>query len=135
MIEIGRLCIKNKGKEKGKKIVILDIVDDTFVLIDGNVKRRKCNINHLQITPEKLNIEKNASSEKVKEIFKERGIIEEKKESIKEKRPRNKGERPKKIRPRITKKDKDPKAKKQTEEEIVEKAMQKADEEITSKKE
>ncbi len=138
MIEVGRICIKNKGKEKGKKVVLVDIIDDKFVLIDGNVKRRKSNINHLKITPEKLDIAKNASSEEVNKIFKEKGILEEKKEAIKEKRPRIKGDRPKKLRPRKTKKDKaskNPKTKKQTDEDIVEQAMQKADEEITSKKE
>ena len=48
MIEIGRLCIKTAGRDAGLKCIIVDILDDKFVLIDGETRRRKCNILHLE---------------------------------------------------------------------------------------
>ena len=47
MIEIGRIVIKTAGRDAGREAVIVDILDDNYVLIDGNVRRRKCNILHL----------------------------------------------------------------------------------------
>ena len=106
MIEVGRLCIKLAGREAGKKAVIVDILDDNFVLIDGNVKRRKCNINHLELLSEKMDIKKGATSEEVKNLFREREILEEREPKIKNKRERKGGKKPKKIRPRIKEKPK-----------------------------
>ena len=73
-LEIGRLCIKTSGQEKGKECVVVDVPGKTFVLIDGNVKRRKCNIAHLRPTPTLLGIKKNASTSEVKEIMQKEGI-------------------------------------------------------------
>jgi large subunit ribosomal protein L14e len=69
-MEVGRLCIKTAGREKGKKCVIVDIIDKSFVLITGpksltGVKRRKANIKHLKPTEEKIKIKKGASDEAV----------------------------------------------------------------------
>jgi len=121
MMEIGRLCIKLAGREAGKKVVIVDVIDDNFVLIDGNVKRRRCNVDHLEPLPEKIDIKKGASTEEIKKIFKEKGILEERKPAVENKKPRKGGERPKKIRPRKAKK------KAKTEEEIVEEALKAAE--------
>lgn len=66
MLEIGRLCIKTAGRGAGSKIVIVDILDKNFVLIDGQVKRKRCNISHLEPLPQIIKIKKNASSDEVK---------------------------------------------------------------------
>ena len=47
MIEIGRLCVKIAGRDAGKKCVVVDVVNDNTVLIDGETRRRNCNIKHL----------------------------------------------------------------------------------------
>ncbi|MBW9222486.1 50S ribosomal protein L14e [Methanothermococcus sp. SCGC AD-155-C09] len=65
-IEVGRVCIKTLGREAGKTCVIVDIIDKNFVLIDGNVKRRRCNIKHIEPTDKKIDIEKGASTEEVR---------------------------------------------------------------------
>ena len=65
-IEVGRVCVKTLGREAGKTCVIVDIVDKNFVLIDGNVKRRRCNIKHIEPTDKKIDIEKGASTEEVR---------------------------------------------------------------------
>ncbi len=69
-MEIGRICIKTAGREKGKKCVIVDVIDKNFVLITGpksltGVKRRRANIKHLKPTEEKIKIKKGASDEAV----------------------------------------------------------------------
>ena len=48
MIDIGRVCIKLAGRDAGKKCVIVGILDDKTVMIDGETRRRKCNILHLE---------------------------------------------------------------------------------------
>ena len=65
-IEVGRVCVKTLGREAGKTCVIVDIIDKNFVLIDGNVKRRRCNIKHIEPTDKKIDIEKGASTEEVR---------------------------------------------------------------------
>ncbi|MCD6522865.1 MAG: 50S ribosomal protein L14e [Candidatus Diapherotrites archaeon] len=70
MFDIGRVCVKKTGREAGKKCVVVDVIDQNFVLIDGEVKRRRCNILHLEPTTQKLDIKKGASTEEVKAALK-----------------------------------------------------------------
>lgn len=74
MIEIGRICIKTAGRDAGKKAVIIDILDDKFVLIDGETRRRKCNILHIEPLSNVIKISKGASHEEVAMALKELGI-------------------------------------------------------------
>lgn len=92
MLEIGRLAVKTCGREAGKKAIVVDIQDDNFVLIDGQVKRRRCNISHLEPLAQILKIKKNASHEEIVKEFKKLGI------DLKEKKSKEKKEKPKKQR-------------------------------------
>ena len=74
MIEIGRLCVKIAGRDAGKKCVIIDILYGKYVLIDGETRRRKCNVLHLEPLNQTVKIEKNASHEDVTKALKELGI-------------------------------------------------------------
>lgn len=65
MLDVGRVCIKTMGREAGKLAVIVKKVDDTFVLIDGNVKRRKCNIAHLEPTDKIVTLKEDSSTDAV----------------------------------------------------------------------
>ncbi|MBL7147404.1 MAG: 50S ribosomal protein L14e [Nanoarchaeota archaeon] len=85
---IGRICYKTAGKEANKIAVIIDKIDNNFVLIDGNVKRRKCNILHLELTDKKLDLKKKDPTEIVHKAMKQAKIkITEKKEK-KETKPK-----------------------------------------------
>ena len=69
-IEVGRICIKTRGREAGKRCVIVDLIDKNFVLITGpksvtGVRRRRANISHLNPTEEKIDIRRGASDEEV----------------------------------------------------------------------
>lgn len=83
-LDIGRVCMKIGGREAGKYCVVLKAEKDkknkTFVLITGpklltGVKRRRCNIEHLEPTPHKLEIKEEASEEMVIEAFKKAGLV------------------------------------------------------------
>ena len=71
---IGRVVVKLSGKEAGRYGVIVDQINDNFVLIDGNVKRRKCNIDHLEFTNKILPIKKDASTMDVLDAMNKAGI-------------------------------------------------------------
>ncbi len=66
---IGRVVVKLAGREAGKFGVIVDQVNDSFVVIDGNLKRRKCNLNHLEVLDQILDIKKGASTKEVQEAM------------------------------------------------------------------
>lgn len=75
MFEIGRLCVKIAGRDSGKKALIIDVLDNNYVLIDGEVRRKKCNVRHLEPLDKVLKINKNASHEEVIDALKKEGII------------------------------------------------------------
>jgi large subunit ribosomal protein L14e len=73
-IQVGRICVKTQGRETGKKCVIVDVIDESFVLVTGpkavsGVKRRRANVKHLQPLEELLQISKGASEEAPRHIF------------------------------------------------------------------
>ncbi|MEM3578261.1 MAG: 50S ribosomal protein L14e [Candidatus Bathyarchaeia archaeon] len=89
-IEVGRICLKLTGREAGRKCVIVDVIDKSFVLITGpknltGVKRRRANVNHVEPLQEKINIKRGATDEEVMEALKEVGKIEEMTQVIKPK--------------------------------------------------
>ena len=86
-IEVGRLCVKIRGREAGRKCVIVEIIDDNFVVITGprdvsGVKRRRANINHIEVLPEKIEIQPGASDEEVKQALEKAGLLDFMKEPV-----------------------------------------------------
>jgi len=80
-IEIGRICAKLVGREAGKKCVIVDIMDKSFVLVTGpknvtGVRRRRTNISHIEPMQDKIDIKRGASDEEVEEALKSEGKLE-----------------------------------------------------------
>ncbi len=74
VVEIGRLCIKIAGRDAGKECLIIDKVKENFVLIDGNTRRRTCNIRHLEFLPQIAKIKKGASHDEVMKALADLGI-------------------------------------------------------------
>ena len=73
MIEIGRVCVKVAGRDSNRKCVIVDIIDSTFVVVDGETRRRKCNIKHLEPLDQVVQLDKNASHSDVEKECKKLG--------------------------------------------------------------
>jgi len=76
VMEVGRVCVKTAGREAGEKCVVVDVIDMIHVLVSGpGVKRRRCNIKHLEPLPNKLEIAKGASDEDVKRALEAAGLL------------------------------------------------------------
>ncbi|MEK6839609.1 MAG: 50S ribosomal protein L14e [Nanoarchaeota archaeon] len=93
MLDIGRVCVKTAGKDAGKMVVIVDTGDNKFVTIDGQVKRKRCNILHLEPTSKMLKLKKNAPHAEVVKEFKSLKI-----EIVEPKTKKQKGPKPQHVR-------------------------------------
>ena len=87
-IEVGRVCIKQLGRETGKKCVIVDVMDKSFVLITGpkkvtGVRRRRANISHLEPLQVKVDVTRGASDEEVTAVLQSAGMLEEMAQPVK----------------------------------------------------
>jgi len=96
MFEIGRICVKIAGRDAGKKCVVVDVLDNGFVLIDGQTRRRTCNPKHLEPTPTIIKLKKGASHEEVKKEFSQLNI------EVRDTKPKQPGPRPKKQKKKKT---------------------------------
>ena len=71
--------MKTAGREAGKYCVVVDKADPGFVMVTGprnltSVKRRKCNVHHLEPLVEKLEIKAKAADEEVAKAFMASGL-------------------------------------------------------------
>ncbi len=127
MFEIGRLCVKLAGRDAGKKCVVVEILEKHLVLIDGETRRRKCNINHLEPLEQKLELKKGATHQDVAKTFEKLGLTA-RNTKPKKAEPRKKKVRAKKEKPVTIKKTKEVKKtpkKETTLEATVEKPVEK----------
>jgi large subunit ribosomal protein L14e len=81
-VEIGRICEKTAGRDAGKKCVIVDVMDKSFVLVTGPkkitaVKRKRVNLNHIKILQDRLDIKRGASDEEVISAIEATGKMQE----------------------------------------------------------
>lgn len=75
-MEVGRVCVKLRGREAGGRCVIVDIIDRNYVLVTGpedltGVRRRRVNMNHLEPLDEKIDIGRNAADEDVRDALRQ----------------------------------------------------------------
>lgn len=116
MIEVGRVCVKIAGRDAGKFCVVVD-VKDRMAEVDGQTRRRKVNMAHLEPTKDKVDVKKGASFADVQKALKALKI------ECRETKPRKAGPKPvrqrkqhnkkadKKAKPKAAKKE-EPKAEK-----------------------
>ncbi|MCD6402887.1 MAG: 50S ribosomal protein L14e [Candidatus Aenigmarchaeota archaeon] len=79
-LEVGRVCVKIAGREAGRYAVVIKKIDENFVLVTGpkvltGVKRRRCNVEHLQPTPYKLQIKEDANDKEVLKAYEKAGLL------------------------------------------------------------
>jgi len=75
----GRICVITRGRDKGKKCVIVGIIDDSNVLVTGpkelnGVKRGRKNILHLIPLSETVRIRTNSRDETVLAAIEKDGL-------------------------------------------------------------
>jgi large subunit ribosomal protein L14e len=81
-IEVGRVCVKVAGRESGRKCVIVDVMDKSFILVTGpkkvtGVKRRRVNINHVAPLEDIVQVKRGASDEEVTNMLEASGKLED----------------------------------------------------------
>ncbi len=75
--EHGTVCLKLLGREAGYLCVVVEIIDQSFALVDGlNVRRRRCNFKHLIPTKDKLDIKKGATTAAIKKAIESAKLTE-----------------------------------------------------------
>ena len=87
-IEVGRICVKQVGRENGKKCVVIDVMDKSFVLVTGprkitGIKRRRVNINHIMPLQDKIEVKRGASDEEVAQVLETTGKLQEMTQTVK----------------------------------------------------
>lgn len=92
MFKIGRICVKLAGRDAGKKCVVVDVLDNNYVMIDGETRRRKCNVDHLEPLQQTIDVKKSASHEEVSKAFEKLGF------NVWNTTPKNASERPVPVR-------------------------------------
>ena len=75
MFEVGRLCVKLAGRDAGKKCVVIEVLEKNYVLVDGETRRRKCNIMHLEPLNQVIDITDKASHETVISEFEKIDLV------------------------------------------------------------
>lgn len=87
-MEVGRICVKLSGREAGRKCVVVDVVDKSFVLITGpkkvtGVRRRRANVNHVEPLQDTVEIKRGASDDEVQQALKTAGKLDDMAKMIK----------------------------------------------------
>lgn len=87
LFDIGRCCVILRGRRAGKKAIVVDIIDENYVLVTGppnitGVKRRRMNIDHLLPLNVRIEIPRGASDEDVLNAIKKQKIWDFLKEKV-----------------------------------------------------
>merc|ERR1711860_90557 len=84
-VEIGRVAMISNGKQRGRLVVILDVINQTTALVDGpispRVRRQAMNFKFLQLTNFKVKIPPSAREKTVKKAWEKAEITKQWKES------------------------------------------------------
>ena len=75
LFDVGRLCVKIAGRDAGKTCVVVERLDNIFVVVDGSTRRKKVNVKHLEPLAEILTLKDKASHDDVREVFTKRGLV------------------------------------------------------------
>ena len=73
MFNVGRVCVKLAGRDAGKRCVVIETLENNYVLIDGETRRRKVNLRHLEPLEQTLEISEKASHEEIAALLNGQG--------------------------------------------------------------
>jgi len=79
MFEIGRICYKTAGRDSNNACVIVEVIDEKYVLVDGATRRKKVNTIHLEPTQKVIKLAKGAKTEDVVKALEKEGFAVAKK--------------------------------------------------------
>ena len=75
MFEVGRVCVKIAGRDSNSYCAIVEKVDDMFVVIEGDKRKRKVNVKHLEPTKKKVDVKKTSSKKDVVNAISKAGFV------------------------------------------------------------
>ena len=75
LFDTGRICVKTAGREAGRLCIVLDKVDNDHVMVTGprafsGIRKRKCNVAHLEPLQAKLKIKSEAADSEILDLLK-----------------------------------------------------------------
>ncbi len=111
IFEVGRLCVKIAGRDAGRTCVVVEAAGNGYVVVDGDIRRKKVNIKHLEPLDKIVEVKAKATHADVKKAFEKAGL------PVWETKPKKAAERQRKQKakkeaPAVEKKSKPKKAKK-----------------------
>lgn len=92
LFEVGRLCVKIAGRDAGRTCVVVEAMGNGYVVIDGDVRRKKVNVRHLEPLDKTIEVKAKADHAVVKKAFEKEGL------SVWETKAKKAAERPKKMK-------------------------------------
>jgi len=92
LFEVGRLCVKLAGRDAGRTCVVVEEVGNGYVVVDGDVRRKKVNVRHLEPMDRTVDLKSKAAHADVKKAFEKAGL------SVWETKPKKAAERPRKMK-------------------------------------
>lgn len=90
MLEVGRLVVKTAGRDAGEFGVVIEVLDDNYVMLDGNVRRKKVNRSHVEPLGQVFDVKKGAKTEEVRAVLDDAGIELKVKGEAREAKPQTK---------------------------------------------
>jgi large subunit ribosomal protein L14e len=81
LYETGRVCVKTMGREAGSLCVVIEKKDESYVVVTGprtlsGIRRRNCNIRHLEPLETMLTIAADADDETIEKAIEEAGLTD-----------------------------------------------------------
>ncbi len=112
LFEVGRLCVKIAGRDAGRTCVVVEEVGNGYVVVDGDVRRKKVNVQHLEPMDKIVDLKSKAAHADVKKAFEKAGLpVWETKPKKATSRPRK--QKAKKVKAEVAKAAKPKKVKKE----------------------
>ncbi len=81
LFETGRVCVKTMGREAGRYCVVVEQMNGKYVVVTGpkylsGVRRRSCNVRHLEPLDIKIDIRDGADDDTVAKAIESAGLTE-----------------------------------------------------------
>ena len=92
IFEVGRLCVKIAGRDARRTCVVVEAMGNGYVVVDGDVRRKKVNVRHLEPLDRTVELKAKADHAVVAKAFEKLGL------SVWETKAKKAAERPKRMK-------------------------------------
>jgi len=73
-MKTGDIILKISGRDAGNIGTITEVLDNNYVVIDGNTRKRKCNIKHLEFLGKNIPVRKDTDRNNILDLIKKAGF-------------------------------------------------------------